>query len=114
MVGAPVWPNGVTLAAEAAFTVTAEATSAAAPVSILRRSRPPPLPSGWRKVSGVVMISSHGFCWEEIHVPATRHKAGGVTNLGRHSGASRSGEPGIQTLAPCVWIPGLRPRGAEA
>jgi hypothetical protein len=49
MVGAPVWPNGVTLAAEAAFTVTAEAASAAAPVSILRRSRPP-------EVIGFVMI----------------------------------------------------------
>src|ERR1700733_14511203 len=78
MVGAPVWPNGVTLAAEAAFTVTAEAASAAAPVSILRRSRAPPLPSGLGKVSGAVMISSHGFCWEEIHLPAIRHKAGGV------------------------------------
>src|SRR3954468_22717755 len=76
MVGAPVWPNGVTLAAQAAFTVTAVAASAAAPVSILRRSRPPPLPC-LEKVSGVVMISSHVFCWEKIHVPAIRHKAGG-------------------------------------
>src|SRR5207244_8274882 len=56
-----VWPKGVTLAAEAAFIVIAEAASAAAPVSILRRSKPPLFCSGSGKVSGVVMISSHGF-----------------------------------------------------
>src|SRR3954464_951806 len=69
MVGAPVWPNGVTLAAEAALTVTAEAASAAAPVSILRRSRPPPLPSGLRKVSGVVMVSSYVFVGRKFMCP---------------------------------------------
>src|SRR3954471_11998648 len=84
MVGAPVWPNGVTLAAEAALTVTAEAASAAAPVSIFRRSRPPPLPSVLGKVSGVVMISSHGFCcWDGNREPRIRRNAGGRAVSGR-------------------------------
>src|SRR5206468_4379716 len=77
-VGAPVWPSGATLAAEAVFIVTAEAASAAAPVSILRRSKPPPLGRwGSGKVSDVVMISSHGFLLGGKHQPAFRHKAGG-------------------------------------
>src|SRR3954470_17410443 len=74
MVGAPVWPNGVTLAAEAAFTVTAEAASAAAPVSILRRSRPP------RKVSGLVMV-----------FPPTVFVVG-MEIVSPHSGTMRAGD----------------------
>jgi hypothetical protein len=61
VVGAAVWPSGATEAAEAVFTVTAEAASAAAPVSILRRSKPPPCRWGSEKVSEVVMISSRVF-----------------------------------------------------
>ena len=75
-VGAPVWPSGATVAAEAAFIVTAEAASAAAPVSILRRSKPPRSRWGSGKVSEVVMISSHGFLLGGKHRPAIRHKAG--------------------------------------
>src|SRR4051794_12183836 len=98
MVGAPVWPNGVTLSAEAAFTVTAEAASAAAPVSILRRSRPLPLPSGSGKVSGVVMISSHAFCyWDGNREPEIRHKAG-------HLNVSRA-RCGILHAASQNWDP---------
>ena len=40
VVGTPVWPNGATVAAEAAFMVTAVAASAAAPLNRLRRSSP--------------------------------------------------------------------------
>src|SRR4051794_17294706 len=49
MVGEPVWPNGVTVAAEAAFRLTAVAATAATPVIMLRRLR-----GFWGKVIGVV------------------------------------------------------------
>src|SRR6185437_12711013 len=73
MVGAPVWPKGVTVSADAALAVTAVAANAAAPLINLRRLR------GWSgKVSGVVMISSLGFLLGGNLVPAIRHKAGGL------------------------------------
>jgi hypothetical protein len=78
VVGAPVWPSGATEAAEAVFIVTAEAASAAAPVSILRRSKPPPCCWGSGKVSELVLFSSHMFFyWEE--------------NIGPQSGIKRAG-----------------------
>src|SRR5690348_13959452 len=63
MVGAPVWPNGVTVSARAALAVTAVAAIAAAPF-INRRRLSRGLPG---KVSGLVMIASlEFFVGEEI------------------------------------------------
>src|SRR3954464_5110876 len=111
MVGAPVWPNGVTLAADAAFRVTAEAASAAAPVSILRRSRPP-LASGLGKVSGVVMISSHGFCcWDGNREPTFRRNAGNFNvsraRCGILHAASQNRDPGFFEPG-ASWAPALQ------
>jgi hypothetical protein len=84
VVGAPVWPSGVTLAAEADFMVTAVAASTVAPRNTVRRSNPFALASvGCGKWGSVVVIfSSQVFVWKEIVCPQLgikRARSGGTT-----------------------------------
>src|SRR6185312_11738843 len=97
VVGAPVWPSGATVAAEPVFMVTAEAASAAAPVNILRRSKPRFWESG--KVSELVMFASHVFCWEENISPQSgiMRAVGRETTKGSHH-CERS-----ETIHLSVW-----------
>ena len=69
--------DGVTVAADAALVDAVVAARAAAPFIRVRRSRD----RMKGKVSGVVMVSSDIFCWEEDHVPAIRHKSGRLDNF---------------------------------
>src|SRR4051794_1605479 len=73
--------------------VAAEAASAAAPVSTLRRLKPPPRCGGSGKGNEVVMIFSHGVLFGEKKRPAFRHKAGETIT------DSSSCRPGVRGLS---------------
>src|SRR4029077_14062458 len=98
----PVWPNAGTLAAEAAFTLTAVAAIAAAPRNRLRRSTPAgAVSTRGLECNGFVMISSRIFLLGGNH-----SRQFGIMRAGfdRATGSGREGAGRARSEAWPFWL----------